>query len=172
MKRISHYLAIITVLTLNAFSFPVQAQEVTIGVVNTSRILQQSPQAEAMQAQLEEEFSDRRESLISNQKKLKGMMEKMERDSAIMSQAERQEMQSQIAQLQRDLKREQAAFREDFQYRRNQELSSIRDEIIQAVRTVAKQNGYDLVLGQGVVHASNQVNITDQVIEYLQESAG
>lgn len=172
MKQIGKYHAIIAILTFNSFYLPVQAEEVTIGVVNTPRIIQQSPQGKELQAELQKEFSDRKQDLLSRQEKLQEMQEKMEKDSAIMSQTEGQELQRQIARLQRELKRDQAAFQEDLQYRRKQELSSVRQEIVEAIQSLAKQNGYDLVIDQGVAHASNQINITDQVIEYLKESAG
>jgi len=125
-----------------------------------------------MQAELQKEFSEREQELLTAQEELQEMQERMERDAAIMSQTERQELQRGMAELQRDLKRKQEAFREDFQYRRNQELQSIRQKIVQAIQSVAKQNGYDLIIGQGVVHASNQVNITDEVIEYLRDTSG
>lgn len=172
MKQISTYLAITAILAFSSFYFPAQAEDVTIGVVNPSRIIQQSPQGKAMREQLQKEFSERKQALLSRQEKLKGMQERMEKDAAIMSRTERQELQGRIARLQRDLKRDQEAYQEDLRFQRKRELAGIKEEVVQAIQTVAKKNGYDLVIGQGVLHASNQVNITDQVIEYLKDKAG
>lgn len=172
MKQIGKYLAIAAIGVFYSFHSLAQDQDVTIGVVNTSRIIQESPQGEQVQAQLQKEFSDRRQELLSDQKQLQGMQERMEKDAAIMSETEREELQRRIARLQRNLERDQKALQEDFQYQRNQALTDIRKEVVQAIQTVAKQNGYDLVLSQGVVHAGNRINITDQVIEYLREKDG
>lgn len=173
MKKIDQYFLSLVLLTFLSFSSPAQAREdVTIGVVNTSRILQQSPQGQKVREQLQKEFSDRKQKLLADQKELKEMQKRMEKDAAIMSGTERQELQRRISRLQRSLQRDQEAYQEDLQYQRQQELADVRAEIVEAIQTVAKQNGYDLVLSQGVIHASNQVNITDMVIEYLRQSAG
>lgn len=172
MKQISTYLAFAALLSFTPFYSTVQAQDVTIGVVNTSRIIQESPQGQEVQQQLQKEFSDRGKQLRADQKKLEEMQETMEKDAAIMSQTEREEMQRRIRRLQRNLERNREAYQEDLQYQRNQELQNVRREVVKAIQTVAKQNGYDLVLSQGVIHASNQINITEQVIDYLKETSG
>lgn len=172
MLQISKYSAIISLLVFAAFCLPAQAEDVTIGVVNTPRVVQQSPQGKAMQQKLQKEFSDRKQELLSDQNKLKDMQDKMEKDAAIMSQAERQDMQRKIRRLQRNLKRDQQAYQEDLQYERKQELATIKKVIVEAIQTVARQNGYDLVMDQSVTFASNQVNITDEVIDYLRKNSG
>lgn len=173
MNQISKYFAITTILAFSSFCLPVQAQEdITIGVVNMARVLKESPQGQAVREQLQKEFSGRKQDLVAEQTKLNGMKKRMEKDAAVMSQSEGQKLQSRISRLQRDLQRDEETFKEDFQYQRNQELAKAQEEIVKAVQTIAKKNGYDLVLGRGVLHASNQVNITEQVIKYLKGSAG
>lgn len=172
MKSINKYFVITAILAFSSFCFPVQAEDITIGVVNTPRIVQQSPQGKKMREKLQEEFSGRKKDLLAEQDKLKKMQERMEKDSAIMSEAERQKLQRDMARLQRNLKRDQEAFQEDLQFQRRQQLADIQQVIVDAIQTVAKKNGYDLVMDQSVVYASNQVNITDQVIEYLKNKSG
>lgn len=169
MKYISRYLVITGVLFFNPLFVTAQAEDYKIGAVNAVRILEQSPQAERLRAEIEKEFSPRDRQLVENQKKLKEMEDRMERDAAIMSEAERQELEREIINLRRELKRNQDQFREDLSYRRNEELSRIQKEIVQAIQTVAKQNNYDLVLSEGVIFASTRIDITDLVIEHLKK---
>lgn len=147
----------------------VQAEDYRIGAVNAVRILEKSPQAEKLRSQIEKEFSPRDRQLVEDQKKLKEMEDRMERDAAIMSETERQELEREIVNMRRELKRNQDQFREDLSYRRNEELTKIQKEIVQAIQTVAKQNNYDIVLSEGVIFASTKVDITDLVIEHLQK---
>jgi len=145
------------------------AADIKIGVVNASRILQNSPQAEAAREKIQREFSPRDRELIEQQKKLKSMEDKLSKDGAIMSESERANLEREIVQLKRDIKRTQTEFREDLNFRRNEEFGEIQTTILKAVETVAKERGYDLVLGDGVIYGSDKVDISDQVIEYLKK---
>jgi len=172
LKKISKYLVIAGILFLNPLFTSAQADNYKIGAVNAVRILEQSPQAEKLRSQIEKEFSPRDRELVATQKKLKEMEDRLERDSAIMSETERKDLQRDVVNMRRELKRDQDEFREDLSYRRNEELTKIQKEIVQAIQTVAKQNNYDIVLSEGVLFASTKVDITDLVIEYLKKKNG
>lgn len=172
MKPIDKYLAIIALLALGALYIPVQAEDLTIGVVNTSRIVKQSPQGREMLKELQQDFSGRKRKLVSEQNDLNKMQKKLKNSSAIMSQTEILNLQEKIRQTQHDLKRDQESFQEDLQYERKEKIENIKKVIFKAVRTVAKQDGYDLVMEHSVGYASNQVDITDKVIQYLKQKAG
>lgn len=147
----------------------VQAQEVKIGAVNAVRILENSPQAEAARDKIQNEFAPRDRSLIEEQKKLKSLEDRLAKDGAIMSESERANLERQIVQMKRDLQRSQDEFRDDLNFRRNEEFGEIQKVILAAIQKVAKDLGYDIVLGEGVIYASKKVDISDQVIEYLKK---
>ena len=84
-----------------------------------------------------------------------------------MSQDEAQKLQRDIMTRRRDLKRDQDEFRDDVNLRRNEEFGKIQKKIIQTIQEVAKAQGYDLVLGDGVIYASDKVDITNLVIDKL-----
>ena len=97
------------------------------------------------------------------------MEDRLNKDAAIMSEAEQQKLQKDVINMRRDLKRSQDEFREDLTFRRNEELTKIQKQIIQAIQTVAKQNNYDLVLSDGVVFAGTKVDMTDLVVDYMKK---
>jgi hypothetical protein len=43
--------------------------------------------------------------------------------------------------------------------------------IVEAIQSIAAEQKYDLVLGEGVIFASKAVDITDLVIDRLKKSA-
>lgn len=145
------------------------AQDVKIGAVNAVRILENSPQAEAAREKIQREFAPRDRQLIEEQKKLKELEDKLAKDGAIMSEAERSRLEREIVQMKRDMKRSQDEFRDDLNFRRNEEFGEIQKSILEAIQKVAKEEGYDIVLGEGVIYASKKVDISDQVIEYLKQ---
>lgn len=169
MKKISTFIAVALILLVNPFFTVAHAADYKIGAVNAVRILEQSPQAAKLRARIEQEFAPRDRKLVADQKKLKEMEDRLNKDAAIMSEAEQQKLQKDVISMRRDLKRSQDEFREDLTFRRNEELTKIQKEIIQAIQTVAKQNNYDLVLSDGVVFAGTKVDMTDKVIDYLKK---
>lgn len=164
MRRI--WIGALTALLLSVSSLA-WAAEIKIGFVNVARVLQQAPQAEAAKKRLEKEFAPRDKRLVAMQKELKKLEEKMSRDAAVMSDAERRKLEREILAKQRELKRAQEEFREDFNLRRNEELGKLQRQVFEAIKSLAKEEGYDLLLTDGVVYASDRVDVTDKVQQRL-----
>lgn len=144
------------------------AAELKIAVVNFLRLVQESPQAKVAIQALEGEFEPRRRQLEAGQKDLKAKQEKLQRDAAVMSEAERSKMDREQRDLERDLTRKQNEFVEDANVRRNEELSRVQRTVLQEVQAYAKANSYDLVIGDGVLFASESIDITNAVLRNLQ----
>jgi len=145
-----------------------QAAELKIGFVNAAQILDKAPQAELARSRLEKEFAPRDKSLVDAQKSLRSLEEKLARDSAVMGDSERRNLERDIIAQQRELKRAQDEFREDFTIRRNEELGSLQRQVYEAIVSLAKEEQFDLIVNDGaVIYASEQVDITDQVLRRL-----
>jgi outer membrane protein len=145
--------------------------ELKIGVVNAIKILEGAPQAEAARKQLEKEFASRDRDLVARQKTIKEMEDRLARDGATMAEAEARKLERDIVSKRRDLKRDQDEFREDVNLRRNEEFGKIQKEIVQSIQDVAKSEGYDLILGEGVIYASDKTDITNAVLERLRKGS-
>lgn len=145
--------------------------ELKIGVVNAIKILEGAPQAEAARKQLEKEFASRDRDLVARQKTIKEMEDRLARDGATLSEADARKLERDIVSKRRDLKRDQDEFREDVNLRRNEEFGKIQKEIVQSIQDVAKSEGYDLVLGEGVIYASDKTDITNAVLERLRKGS-
>ena len=89
-----------------------------------------------------------------------------------MSESERKSLERNIINERRDLKRSQDEFREDLTFRRNEEIAKIQKEIVEAIQVVAKEHNYDIVLSDGVIYASQKVDMTSLVIDYLKKKNG
>lgn len=150
------------------FATAVQAQ-VSIAFVNTQRVLEQAPQAKAASERLQREFAPREANVVTAKTALKNLQEKLERDGAILSEAERSKLERDIVAKQRELKRAQTEYAEDLNLRRNQEFAKFQKEAAETVAAVAKDQGYDLVIEAGVVYANEKVDITEKVLSRLRE---
>jgi outer membrane protein len=146
--------------------------ELKIAVVSVPQLIEESPQAKGAMQALQDEFMPRRREIETQQKELKAREEKLTRDSAVMSEAERSKAEKDLRDGQRELQRRQNEYVEDLNVRRNEELGKLQRTLLQEVQTYAKAQGYDLVLGDGVLFAKEGINITPAVLGNLQAHKG
>ncbi|MEE9424836.1 MAG: OmpH family outer membrane protein [Methylococcales bacterium] len=151
------------ILLLGLTAYSVNAEEMKIGFVNVPRILEGAPQAAQAKKDLEKEFAPRDKKLVAMQKQLQKLEEKMQKDGDVMSQSEQQKMEREAISLKRDAKRAQEEFREDFNIRRNEELAKLQKVVFEAIQALAKEKNFDLLVTDGVVFASERVDVTAEI---------
>ena len=147
------------------------AEDYKIGVVNVQKVLTSIPQTETATKKLEKEFGARDRAIGKDNKELEDLADRLKKDSAIMSDAERARVERDITTKQRDLKRKAEEFQEDLNFRRNEEMQAIQKKIAANVRDYAKENAYDFILVNSAVYFSDRVNITGSIIERMKKVA-
>jgi outer membrane protein len=152
-------------LSSNAYA---QSAALKIGFVNAAKVLESAPQAQAATKRLEKEFAPRQEALVADKRVLKDQEEKLARDATVMTETNRRDLERQIVNLRRDIKRAEEEFREDLNIRRNDELAKLQRQIVATVQEFAKQEGFDLVLTDGVLYAGARTDITGLVLQRLE----
>lgn len=148
-------------------SAPVHAADLKIGVVNAAAVMEQSPQKTRALARLEKEFSSRSKSIESKVKAIRAKQEKLVKDGAIYSAEQMKTKERELVSEQRDIKRLQDEYSEDLSIRRNEELRKLEKEIAKTIVDLAKAESYDLIVFQGVIFASDKVDITEKVLKSL-----
>ncbi len=140
-----------------------------IAFVNQAKLLQKAPQAESARSKLQKEFAKRDKSLVSLQKKIQSSATKLQKDAAILSASELNKLKRKITLLRRDLERDKAAFKEDLSIRQNEELVKLQKSVLKSIQTIAKKEHYDLIISDGVIYASKQIDITDKILAQLKK---
>ena len=153
---------------LCAFALPANAQELKVGVVNIPILLDRAPQTKAAMDALQEEFAPRQREFLAKQKEYEDLAAKVQKDIAVMGESERRTAEKDLRDLQREVTRLQNEFREDLNLRQNEELGILQRSLLKEVQDYAQQEGYDLVVGDGVLFASNVVNITEEVLRAVE----
>jgi len=100
---------------------------------------------------------------VAQQKSIKKLEEKLARDGLTMTETEKRKLEREIISKRREAQRAQQEFKEDFSIRRNEELGKMQNRIIEAVKAMAEEGEYDLLLTEGVIHASKKVDVTEKV---------
>jgi outer membrane protein len=140
-----------------------------IGVINVGRLLEQSPQTEAVTKKLQDEFAPRQRDIAAMEQRLKTQQDTFQRDAPVMGEDERLNLERQIRDVQRELQRTQNEYLEDLNLRRNEEVGKLQREVLQRVQEYARAQQYDLVVADAIF-VSTAIDITDKVLAALKPS--
>jgi len=166
MFRMRNYLfALCSLLILNTNT--VLAADMSVGFVDTARVLKQAPQSELARKKLESEFAPRDKQVIEMRKVLKNMEDELAKDASVMSELVRKKKERAIISQKRDIKRTREEFNEDLNIRRNEELAKLQKLVYEVIIALAKDENYDVILGDNVMFASKRVDVTEKVLQRL-----
>ena len=142
-------------------------QGLKIGYVNFVKVIEQAPQAKTSLKKLEAEFSPRDKNIVDLQNKIKLSESKLEKEVLVLKTGERRSIERDLLRMKRDLRRLSQEFREDYNLRRNEELSSLQKLVTRVIEDIARKDKYDLIVHEGTLYASKRVDITRIVLERL-----
>ncbi len=160
--------AVLGVSLLCAFALPAVAQDMKIGVVSLPALIERAPQTKIAMDALQEEFAPRQREFLAKQKEFEDLTAKAQKDFAVMGETERRNAEKDLRDLQREVTRLQNEFREDLNLRQNEEYGVLQRAMLKEVQDYAQAQGYDLIVGDGVLFASNAVNITEAVLRAVE----
>jgi outer membrane protein len=141
--------------------------EPKMGYVNFQKLLEDAPQTKTAMQALENEFAPRRRELLTLQNDLKAKDEKLQKEGAVMAEADRAKAEKTLRDQQREFSRKAGEFQDDASTRRNEEIGKVQRYLVTEIQTYANAQGYDLVLGDGVFFAKGPLDITANVLAVL-----
>jgi outer membrane protein len=160
--------AVLAIVMLGGFVLPAAAQDLKIGVVSLPALIERAPQTKAAMDALQEEFAPRQREFEAKKKEYDDLAAKIQKDLAVMGETERRNAQKEVRDLERDLARMQTEFQEDLNLRQNEEYGQLQRAMLKEVQDFAQQQGYDLIVGDGVLYVNSAVNITDEVLRAVE----
>jgi outer membrane protein len=141
--------------------------EIKMGYVNFQKLLEEAPQTKTAMQGLENEFAPRRRELLTMQNDLKARDEKLQKEGAVMAEADRAKAEKTLRDQQREFSRKAGEFQDDASTRRNEEIGKVQRYLVTEIQGYANAQGYDLVLGEGVFFAKGPLDITANVLAVL-----
>jgi len=147
-----------------ALAMPASAQEVKIGVVSLQAVVERAPQTKAVMDALREEFAPREREIVAKQKEIEDLQAKVQKDLAVMGETERRNAEKNLRDLGREFERLRTEYQEDSNLRQNEEFGVLQRNVLKEVQDYAQAQGYDLIVGDGVLYVSATVNITEDVL--------
>jgi len=165
MKRAGGVLIalILTMSSVSAF-----ADGTKIGVVDLQKIMQTSTQMKSIQEKLEKSFKPRRDKLVAMEDGLKKDMEKFKRDTTVLSQAQRKDLEKQIVATQQQFEREGQQYQQELSTAHNESMEEFYNKIRAAIAKVAENDKYDVVLQKDAAPFSiEKLDVTAKVMQEI-----
>ncbi len=150
-----------------AFSSASFSQGVKLGVVNVALLLEQAPQAKSATASLEKEFSPQQTELKNLAAKLEKQQSEYQKNRAAMSDSQKVAKEREITMLTREIQRRRNDVQELLNLRRNEELAKLQNVVNEAIKSIGKKEGFDLILYEGIAYTNDKIDITQDVLQYL-----
>lgn len=147
------------------------AQDLKIGAVNLNQLVMQSPQAKSARDAMESKFAKRKQELEALTQQLKEDIERLKRDGAVMSEQARQDLEESIRDQQRVLKIQRSSYQDDVRRAEREELQRLQKKLAEAIQQYAEDFDYDLIVGNGVLYASDKVDVTERLLQRLKAQA-
>lgn len=146
------------------------ANNLKVGVIDMRVVMQKSPQVAEINKSLEKEFKPREAKIVELQQKLKQETERLERDSSVMNEADRTQLQDRIIADRANLQGMVTAFRQDLSNAQNKNMQQFLDKVAGIVGKIAKDGQYDLILqGENVPYFNSRLDITTMVMDTLKK---
>ncbi|WP_300002054.1 molecular chaperone Skp [uncultured Cedecea sp.] len=139
-----------------------------IAVVNMGSLFQQVAQNSGVSSTLENEFKGRASELQSLETNLQTKMQRLQRDGSTMKAAERTKLEKQVMTERETFASKAQAFEQDRNRRSNEERGKLVTRIQAAVKKVADDKRYDVVLDSSTVAYTGK-NVTDITSDVLKQ---
>jgi len=155
-------------LVLAFFASSVASADIKIGFVDIPFLIDQAPQSLAASDRLETEFAPRQELIKRHKLELEELRQEL--DDVSLDAAQRKIIEREYRKTERRMKRDEQEFREELNIQKNQEFKRVRVYVLDAIATFAKRHNYDMIISDGVLYANKTVDVTDKVLQELQQS--
>ena len=158
-------IAFALLLLMPVFSY---SQENKIGVIDLQQVIASSKAGKAAKAQFESEVKQKQQIIESKMAQLERMKNEFIQNGPVMNEATRKQKAAQIEQLDKELQRSRADFRDELQKKDIELLEKIFKDLDGILQSIGKSEGYTVILEKsqgGVVFASPAIDITQKVIQ-------
>lgn len=174
MKRILSVGFLGALAALLAGAAPAGAQQMKIGFVNTQQILAQLPGAQEAQATLQREQQGYRAQLDTLEQRLQAMQDELERQGTTLSEAARQQRQTELQNQFAQYQQRTAQLQQTAQQRQQQLLEPLMRRVSDAIDAVRREGGFSVIVDSQanfIVAVDPALDITQRVVDRVRAGA-
>lgn len=165
-----HRITLTFLAALVAFMAPAASAEVKVAVVDVQAAILNSEEAKRLLGQIQQEFAAEEEEIRKIQSEASAILERMQKDSEVMSDSEKRRMQEEIESLNNDFVYERQKLQRAIESRQQELFAGIDQRVQKAIEELVLTEDYDLIIPrQAALYVGDLYNITGKVTEKLNE---
>ena len=161
---------ILVLSSLVLLSFSTWAESVKIGYIDTQRVVNNLPQYQQSVDKISKEFEPKKQELLDLFKHIELLRMKI---NSINNTEKKENLQielTKLASLEESFKQETEFWQETMNTKKIELLQKIELLINNTINELAISENYDLILYENAAYVSDEINITDKVIERIQNN--
>jgi len=161
---------ILVLSSLVLLSFSAWAETVKIGYIDTQRVVNNLPQYQQSVDKISKEFEPKKQELLDLFKYIELVRVKI---NSINNTEKKENLQielTKLASLEESFKQETEFWQETMNTKKIELLQKIELLINNTINELAISENYDLILYENAAYVSDEINITDKVIERIQNN--
>lgn len=153
-----------------ALGAPAAHAEVKIAVVDVQSAILNSEEAKRLLAQIQQEFKGEEEEIRKIQSDAAAMLERLQKDADVMSDAEKRRLQQEIESMNNDFVYLRQKLQRQIEERQNELFAGIDQKVQKAIEELVLAEDYDVIIPrQAALYVGDLYNITRKVTEKLNE---
>lgn len=142
-----------------------------VGVLDMHKIMTDAPQMQKIKADLKSQFKPKEDQLVKARDTLKADADKLRKDSAVLSKADRDDLQKKVMTEQRQLQQQQIAFQQQAMQAQNAAMKTLFDNVRSYAKQVAAKRHLNVVITtEAALYFDDTLDITHQVLDKLKQA--
>ena len=158
--------AIVLLLALLVTS--INAQSIKIGYIDVEEVINSLPQYQHDNDSLIQQFEPKKQQLLDLFKHIELLKENFNNDDRSINNENYQKELDNIRELEASFQKETELWQQQLNQKKYESLQKIEAMINKAIEEFAISENYDLILYQNAAFASDQVNVTNQIISRIE----
>jgi outer membrane protein len=146
-----------------------------IAFIDVQRVLARSASGVAAREQLERDKATMQKEMDTKRVELEKLRDELDKKGALLTAEVRREKQEMFERKRRDAARLADDFQKELEKKESMLLQKVLQEVSGIIERIGKERGYYLIVekrGAGVVYASTEADLTDEVIRAYDREAG
>ena len=149
----------------------INAQSIKIGYIDVEKVINSLPQYQHDNESLIQQFEPKKQQLLDLFKHIELLKENLNNVDRSINNENYQKELSNIRELEASFQKETELWQQQLNQKKYESLQKIETMINLAIEEFAISENYDLILYQNAAFASDQVNITNQIISKIEETS-
>ena len=151
------------------FAFPVTAESIKIGYIDTEKVVNSLTQYQQENADIIQEFESKKQELLDLLNHIELVRANLSKIDKSLNESDLQIELNKVLELESSFQQETEYWQEKINQKKIDLLQKIEIVVNEAIKEFAITEGYDLILYENAAFVSKNVNISNKIISIIEE---